>query len=165
MVLITRKMDENISLNNKYMIYLNESFLIHVLLITVCLRTYYTIIYYYYQCVDTSAGGLLVPGCIIIPVVSVSITGSIPLLVDYQSLAVSSVQQSVFLSLGRYLCWWTISPWVYHQSSSQCFYHWSIHLLVDYQSLGVSSVQQSVFQDLYCLSNMSVTDIYSSLIM
>ena len=99
MVLITRKMDENISLNNKYMIYLNESFLIHVLLITVCLRTYYTIIYYYYQCVDTSAGGLLVPGCIISPVVSVSITGSIPLLVDYQSLAVSSVQQSVFLSL------------------------------------------------------------------
>ena len=99
MVLITRKMDENISLNNKYMIYLNESFLIHVLLITVCLRTYYTIIYYYYQCVDTSAGGLLVPGCIIIPVVSVSITGSIPLLVDYQSLGVSSVQQSVFLSL------------------------------------------------------------------
>ena len=83
MVLITRKMDENISLNNKYMIYLNESFLIHVLLITVCLRTYYTIIYYYYQCVDTSAGGLLVPGCIISPLVSVSITGSIPLLMDY----------------------------------------------------------------------------------
>jgi hypothetical protein len=33
--------------------------------------------------VDTSAGGLLVPGGIIHPVVSVSITGSIPLLVDY----------------------------------------------------------------------------------
>ena len=30
----------------------------------------------------------------------------------------------MFLSLGRYLCWWTISPWLYHQSSSQCFYHW-----------------------------------------
>jgi hypothetical protein len=33
--------------------------------------------------VDTSAGGLLVPEGIIHPVVSVSITGSIPLLVDY----------------------------------------------------------------------------------
>jgi hypothetical protein len=49
----------------------------------------------------------------------------------------------VLLSLGRYLCWWTISPssqcyyhWVgtsaggllvpleYHLPSSQCFYHW-----------------------------------------
>ena len=28
------------------------------------------------------------------------------------------------LSLGRYLCWWTISPWGYHPPSSQCFYHW-----------------------------------------
>jgi hypothetical protein len=33
--------------------------------------------------VDTSAGGLLVPEGIIYPVVSVSITGWIPLLVDY----------------------------------------------------------------------------------
>ena len=67
----TPKMDGNISLNNKYMIYLKGSFLIHVLLITVCLRTYYMIIYYYYQCIDTSAGGLLVHVCIISPVVSV----------------------------------------------------------------------------------------------
>ena len=28
------------------------------------------------------------------------------------------------LSLGRYLCWWTISPWGYHPPSSQCYYHW-----------------------------------------
>jgi hypothetical protein len=32
--------------------------------------------------------------------------------------------QSVFLSLGQYLCWWTISPRGYHTRSSQCFYHW-----------------------------------------
>jgi hypothetical protein len=30
----------------------------------------------------------------------------------------------VFLSLGRYLCWWTISPLEYHLPSSQCYYHW-----------------------------------------
>ena len=36
-----------------------------------------------FQWVDTSAGGLLVPEGTISPVVSVSITGSIPLLVDF----------------------------------------------------------------------------------
>jgi hypothetical protein len=36
-----------------------------------------------YHWVDTAAGGLLVPEGIIHPVVSVSITGWIPLLVDY----------------------------------------------------------------------------------
>ena len=101
--------------------------------------------FYYYHWVDTSAGGLLVPEDIIRPVVNASalacfitIIGSIPLLVDYQSSRTSSVQQSmlrhwhvVLLSLGRYLCWWTISPRGHHPSSSQCFstgmfyyYHW-----------------------------------------
>ena len=127
----------------------------------------------FYHWVDTSTGGLLVLESIIHPVVSVSITGSIPLLVDYQSSRVSYTQQSVFLSLGRYLYWWTISPRVYHTSSSQCFYHWvdtstggllvlegiihqvvsvsitrSIPLLVDYQSSRVSYTQQSVFLSL-----------------
>ena len=37
----------------------------------------------FYHWVDTSTGGLLVLECMIRPVVSVSITGSIPLLVDY----------------------------------------------------------------------------------
>jgi hypothetical protein len=37
----------------------------------------------FYHWVDTSAGGLLVPEVIIHTVVSVTITGSIPLLVDY----------------------------------------------------------------------------------
>ena len=37
----------------------------------------------FYHWVDTSAGGLLVSECILCPVVSVSITGLIPLLVDY----------------------------------------------------------------------------------
>jgi hypothetical protein len=37
----------------------------------------------YYHWVDISAGGLLIPEGIIHPVVSVTITGSIPLLVDY----------------------------------------------------------------------------------
>jgi len=27
----------------------------------------------------------------------------------------------LLLSLGRYLCWWTISPRGYHPPSSQCF--------------------------------------------
>ena len=100
---------------------------------------------YYQHWVDTSAGGLLVPEDIIRPVVNASAlaccitsTGSIPLLVDYQSSRTSSVQQSMLrhwhvllLSLGRYLCWWTISPRGHHPSSSQCFgtgmfyyYHW-----------------------------------------
>ena len=34
----------------------------------------------------------------------------------------------MFLSLGRYLCCWTISPRGYHQHSSQCFYHWVVFL-------------------------------------
>ena len=127
----------------------------------------------FYHWVDTSTGGLLVLECIIHPVVSVSITGSIPLLVGYQSSRVSYTQQSVFLSLGRYLYWWTISPRGYHTPSSQCFYHWvntstggllvlecimhpvvsvsitgSISLMVDYWSSSVTYTQQSVFLSL-----------------
>ena len=132
----------------------------------------------FYHCVDTSSvGRLLDLEGIICPVVSVSITRSIPLLlVDYQTSRVSFAQQSVFLSLGRYLfCWQTISPRGYHPPSSQCFYHQvdtssvgrlldlegiirsvvsvsitrSIPLLlVDYQSSRVSSAQQSVFLSL-----------------
>ena len=127
----------------------------------------------FYHWVDTSTGGLLVLESIIPPVVSVSITVSIPLLVDYQSSRVSYTKQSVFLSLGRYLYWWTISPQGYHTPSNQCFYHWvdtsiggllvlegiihpvvsvsitgSILLLVDYQSSKVSCTQQSVFLSL-----------------
>ena len=127
----------------------------------------------FYHWINTSASGLLVADGIIRPVVSVSITGSIPLLVDYQSPMVSSAQQSVFLSLDQYLCWWTISRRWYHPPSSQCLYHWintyasgllvadgiirpvvsvsitgSIPLLVDYQSPMVSSAQQSVFLSL-----------------
>ena len=127
----------------------------------------------FYHWVDTSTGGPLVLEGIIHPVVSVSITGSIPLLVDYQSSSVSYTQQSVFLSLGRYLYWWNISPRGYHTPSSQCFYHCvdtstggllvlegiihpvvsvsitvSIPLLVNYQSSRVSYTQQSVFLSL-----------------
>ena len=127
----------------------------------------------FYHWIDTSAGGLFFLEGIIHQVGSVSITGSIPLLIDYQSSRVSSSQWSVFLSLGRYLCWWTISPRRYHPHSSQCFYHWmdtsgggllvlegiihqvisvsitgSIPLLVDYWSSRVSYTQQSVFLSL-----------------
>jgi hypothetical protein len=38
---------------------------------------------YYYHMIYTTDGGLLVPECIIRPVVSVTITGSISLMVDY----------------------------------------------------------------------------------
>ena len=127
----------------------------------------------YYHYVDISAGGLLVPEGIVCPVVSVTITRSISLLMDYQFPRVSSVQQSVLLSLGRYHCWWTISSQGYRLSSSQCYYHQvditaggllvpkgivcpvvgvtitrSISLLVDYQFPRVSSVQQSVLLSL-----------------
>ena len=124
----------------------------------------------FYHWVNTTVGGLLVTDGIIHPVVSVSITGSIPLLVDYQFSWVLSDQQSVFLSLGQYHCWWTIRHRWYHPPNSQCFYHWvnttvdgllvtdgiihavvsvsitgSIPLLVDYYSPWVLSAQQSVF--------------------
>ena len=124
----------------------------------------------FYHWVDTSIGGLLVLEGIIHPVISVSITGSILLLVDYQSTKVSCTQQSVFLSLGRYLCQWTIGHRGYHPPNSQCFYKWvdtsagglfflegiinpvvsvsitgSIPLLIDYQTSRVSSTKQSVF--------------------
>ena len=127
----------------------------------------------FYHWVDATASVLLVHEGINHPVVSVFITGSIPLLVYYQSTRVSSTQQSVFLSLGRYHCQCTISPRGYHPHSSQCFYHWvdttvsvllvhegiihtvvsvsitgSIPLLVYYQSTRVSSAQQSVFLSL-----------------
>ena len=132
----------------------------------------------FYHCVYTSSvGRLLDLEGIICPVVSVSITVSIPLLlVDYQTSRVSSAQQSVFLSLGLYLfCWQTIRPRGYHPPSSQCFYHCAYTssvgilldlegiicpvvsvsitrsiplLLVDYQSSRVSSAQQSVFLSL-----------------
>jgi hypothetical protein len=48
--------------------------------------------FFYHHWVDTSDGGLLVSEGIIHPVVSVSITGSIPLLVDYYSLGVTFTQ-------------------------------------------------------------------------
>ena len=124
----------------------------------------------FYHWVDTSTGGLLVLEGIIHPVVSVSISMSIPLLVDYQSSRVSYTKQPVFLSLGLYLYWWTISPRGYHTPSSQCLYHrvdtstggllvleciihqvvsvsitGSISLLVEYQTSRVSSTKQSVF--------------------
>ena len=96
--------------------------------------------------------------------VCITITRLIPLEVDYQSPEVSPTQQSVLLSLGSYLCWWTISLRRYHLPSSQCYYHQVdtsaggllvsggtiypvvsvtitrlIPLLVDYQSPEVSS--------------------------
>ena len=78
---------------------------------------------YYYHQVDTSAGGLLVPEDTIQPVVSITITRWIPLLVDDQSQRIPSTQQSVLLSLGRHLCWWTINSREYHPSSSHYYYH------------------------------------------
>ena len=133
----------------------------------------------FYHWVDISAGGLLVPDVIIHPVVSVSITVSISLLVDYYSPMLSYTQQSVFLSLGRYLCWWTITPRCYHTPSSQCFYHVvdisagglllpdviihlvvsasitrSISLLMDYQFPMVSYTQQSVLGHLHGLLDL-----------
>ena len=66
-----------------------------------------------YHWVDTSAGGLLVPKNILRPVAFLSHV----------------------LSLGRYLCWWTISPEEYSPTSSvfiTCSITGSIPLLVDY---------------------------------
>ena len=106
---------------------------------------------FYHQVDTSSVGRLLVLEGIIRPVVSVSITRSIPLLlVDYQSPRVSSSQQSVFLSVGLYFfCWQTISPRGYHRPVVSVSITRSIPLLlVDYQSSRVSSAQQSVILSL-----------------
>ena len=128
---------------------------------------------YYYHKVDTSADGRLVPEDTIHPVVSITVTRWIPLLVDYQSQRIPSIQQSLLLSLGGYLCLWTFSPRGYHPPSSQYYYHqvdtfvngllvpentiqpvisititrW-IPLLVDDQSQRIPSTQQSVLLSL-----------------
>ena len=128
----------------------------------------------YYHWVDITASVLLVHEGIIAEQ-SVTITGSIPLLVYYQSTRVSSTQQSVLLSLGRYhRASVLLVPSGYHPPSSQCYYHWvdticqctisstrvsstqqsvllslgRYHLLVYYQSTRVSSTQQSVLLSL-----------------
>ena len=128
---------------------------------------------YYYHQVDTSVNGLLVPENTIQPVISITITRWIPLLVDDQSQRIPSTQQSVLQSLGGYLCWWTISPSGYHPPNSQYCNHWVytsaggrlvpedtiyplvsititrwIPLVVDYQSQRIPSTQQSVLLSL-----------------
>jgi hypothetical protein len=40
------------------------------------------------------------------------------------SCTLNLISMFLFLSLGRYHCWWTISFRGYHPPSSQCFYHW-----------------------------------------
>ena len=128
---------------------------------------------YYYHKVDTSADGRLVPEDTIHPIVSITVTRWIPLLVDYQSQRIPSIQQSLLLSLGGYLCLWTISSRGYHPPSSQYYYHqldtsvngllvpentiqpvisititmW-IPLLVDDQSQRIPSTQQSLLLSL-----------------
>ena len=104
---------------------------------------------YYYHQVDTSAGGRLIPEYTIHPVVIIIISRWIPLLVDDESQRITSTQQSVLLSLGGYLCWWTISPRGYHPPGSQyiTITGW-IPLLVDDQSQWIPSTQQSVLQSL-----------------
>ena len=42
----------------------------------------------------------------------------------FQKRVVRTISTFSLLSLGRYLCWWNISPRMYHLPSSQCFYHW-----------------------------------------
>jgi hypothetical protein len=51
---------------------------------------YIYVFFYYCHWIYTSDGGLFVLDCSIGPVVSVYITGSIPLMVDYLSLTVAS---------------------------------------------------------------------------
>jgi hypothetical protein len=65
--------------------------------------------FYYYHCVDTSVGELLVPECIIHQVVCVWDTDMVYLISTF-----------LLLSLCRYLCWWTFSLRVYHPPSSLC---------------------------------------------
>jgi len=36
------------------------------------------------------------------------------------SCALNLISTFLLLSLGRYLCWWTISPWGHHPPSSRC---------------------------------------------
>ena len=51
------------------------------------------------------------------------------------SCALNLISTFLLLSQGRYLCWWTIRPRVYHLPSGQCFgtvmvyYIWNLHFL------------------------------------
>ena len=100
---------------------------------------------YYYHQVDTSARGRLVPEDTIHPVVSITITRWIPLLVDDQSQRIPSTQQSILLSLGGYLYWWTISPRGYHPPVVSITITWWIPLLVDYQSQRIPSISSQYY--------------------
>ena len=148
---------------------------------TISTRGYHppSIQYWHGYFVDTSPGGLLVPGGIIHPVFSTGmVIVSIPLLGDYQYPGVSSTQYSVLAwLLCRYLYWGTISTRGYHSPSIQYWHGYcvdtsaggllvpggiihpvfstgmvivSIPLLGDYQYPGVSSTQFSVLAWLLC---------------
>ena len=94
---------------------------------------------------DTSAGGRLVPEDTIHPVVSITITRWIPLLVDDQSQRIPSTQQSVLLSIGGCISWWTISPRGYHPPAVSITITRWIPLLVDYQSQRIPSTSSQYY--------------------
>ena len=83
---------------------------------------------YYYERLDTSAGGLYlllwVARYLCWWAIFITISGSIPLLVGYiyyyQWLDTSAGGLCLLLSVARYLCWWAICPRGYHRSSHQC---------------------------------------------
>ena len=77
--------------------------------------------FYYYHCVDTSAGGLLDPEGIIHSVVSVTITVS-RYLSWWILLDPDFISMFLLLSLCRYLCWRTIRSRGYHPHISQYYY-------------------------------------------
>ena len=78
----------------------------------------------FYHWIDTSTGGLLVPGGIIRPVVSASITGRYLYWWTISPRGYHPPSSQCFYHCV-YLAWWTISPRGYHPPSSQCFYHWA----------------------------------------
>ena len=120
--------------------------------------------YWHGYCVDTSAGGLLVPGVILHPVFSTAmVIVSIPLLGDYQYQRVLSTQYSVLAwLLCRYLYWRTISTRGYHPPSIQYWHGYCVDTccwgtistwllwIPLLGGIGVSSTQYSVLAWLLC---------------
>ena len=54
----------------------------------------------------------------------------------------------MFLSLGRYLCWWTINPRGYHPPSIHCFYHW------DDTSAGGLLIPEGIIRQVFIVSSL-----------
>ena len=83
-----------------------------------------TCVCYHYHWVGTRLGRQLVPPRVLVHVLVITTTGSVPILVDSWSLHEYQYMCLLPLPLGRYPSWWTVGP---STSTSTCVsyhYHW-----------------------------------------